>query len=211
MFTERLRADLRIEAWGYEFQIQYYSEVLANAEKALAALEGHADVSNEQLLVSAYRATQYNLQSRRRSTYDEMTSTGKISLISDPVLRDAATLVYTNPVLENFKNEVIGSRFREEFRMRIPLSVQTALGENCGDKFVAVGDFANIKGTLDYPCTVSVNQEIMDNSANILRNNEQFVPFLRLRITDVKTILANLTITNRDSRDSLTAALKDAP
>jgi len=211
LFTERLRADLRVEAWSYEFQIQYYSEVLKNAEAALSVLEGENIASNEQLLVMAYRATQYNLQSRRRSSYDEMVSTGKISLISDPVLRDAASLIYTNPVLENFNNEIFGSRFREEFRMRIPVSVQAALGQNCGDKFLPVGDFMKIKGTLDYPCAIGLDRKIIDDSAQILRGNAQFIPFLRLRISDVKTILANLTVTNRDSRESLKAALEDKP
>jgi len=97
ILTERLRADLKIEAWSYEFQIQYYQEVLSNAEKTLDTLEGRNEQSNEQLLVSAYRATQYNLPSRRRGTYDEMTSTGTIGLITDQPLRLAAALVYTNP------------------------------------------------------------------------------------------------------------------
>ncbi len=211
LFTERLRADLNIEAWAYEFQIQYYSEVLKNAEKTLAILEGEENASHEQLLISAYRATQYNLQTRRRSSYDEMTSTGKISLITDPALRDAATLIYTNPVLENFKNEVIGQRYREEFRMRVPLKVQSVLGENCGDRFVAVGNFEQIKGSLDYSCVTGLDQQLIDKAANILYTDSLIITFLRLRITDVRTILANLTITNKDSRDSLKLVLGEKP
>jgi hypothetical protein len=211
IFTDRLRSDLHVEAWGYEFQIQYYSEVLKNAEKTLAILEGEENISNEQLLISAYRATQYNLQTRRRSSYDEMISTGKISLITDPALREAASIIYTNPVLENFKNEALGSRYREEFRMRVPLKVQSALGENCGDRFVAVGNFEQIKGSLDYPCVTGLDQQLIDKAANILYTDNSIIPFLRLRITDVRTILANLTITNIDSRNSLKLVLGEKP
>lgn len=211
LFSERLRSDLHVEAWGYEFQIQYYSEVLKNAEETLAILEGEVNTSHEQLLISAYRATQYNLQTRRRSSYDEMTSTGKISLITDPVLRDAASIIYTNPVLDNFKNEALGSRYREEFRMHVPLKVQNALGENCGDRFVAIGNFEQIKGSLDYPCVTGLDQHDIDKAANILFADSSIIPFLRMRITDIKTILANLTVTNKDSRASLKLVRGEKP
>jgi hypothetical protein len=40
VFTERLRADLREEAWAYEYGIGYGNEVLANARRAADALSG---------------------------------------------------------------------------------------------------------------------------------------------------------------------------
>ena len=33
VFTARLKADLREEAWGYEMQIGYFSQTLANAKR----------------------------------------------------------------------------------------------------------------------------------------------------------------------------------
>ena len=59
MFTERLRDDLRVEVWRYSAINLYYDDVLSNARKTLAALEGSAPLSNEGLLIAAYRATQY--------------------------------------------------------------------------------------------------------------------------------------------------------
>ncbi|MBC7655657.1 MAG: hypothetical protein H7147_00615 [Frankiaceae bacterium] len=66
VFSDRLRGDLREEAWAYEMLIGSYGEV------------------------AAYRATQYNSNIRRRATYDELTSTGEIGLIRGPALRDLA-------------------------------------------------------------------------------------------------------------------------
>ena len=37
VFSERLRSDLREEAWGYEMQIGYYSDVAAHSMHSLAA------------------------------------------------------------------------------------------------------------------------------------------------------------------------------
>ena len=87
-FEQRLRSDLREEAWSSQLLLQYNQEVLANAERAVAALEGKATLSDEALVTTAYRATQYKQKGRRRSTYDELTSTGAIGLIRDR--RDAA-------------------------------------------------------------------------------------------------------------------------
>ena len=57
IFTERLKADLRGEDWTYQFLLAYYREVLANANRAAQALEGRTTLSDEALLISAYRAT----------------------------------------------------------------------------------------------------------------------------------------------------------
>lgn len=59
-FTQRLRADLRVEAWGYQYLIDYYTDVLANAERSIDGLTCKRPVSDEALLVSAYRASQYS-------------------------------------------------------------------------------------------------------------------------------------------------------
>lgn len=211
VLTERLRADLRIEAWSYEFQIQYYQEVLFNAEKTLDALEGRSKESNERLLISAYRATQYNLPTRRRATYDEMTSTGTISLITNQQLRQAASLIYTNPVLDTANSETLGSRYRASFRMYVPTDVQSAIAEHCGDKFVTIGNFKELKNSIDYPCSTGLAQDEIDNAANALRSDDSIVPLLRFRIADIKTIISNWTITNQDSRNSLIAVVGKAP
>ena len=94
MFAERLKTDLREEAWYYQLQIEYSRDVLASAERAVDALNGRSDDSNEVLLVSAYRATQYKQRARRRATYDELVSTGTLGLIKSQTLRNTALQVY---------------------------------------------------------------------------------------------------------------------
>lgn len=212
VFTERLRADLKIEAWNYEFMIQYFGEVHANAEKTLAAIEGKAALSNEQLIIAAYRATQYNVPSRRRAAFDELTSTGNITLIKDQKLRDAASMIYANnSILDTFVSKDLESRFRVEFRMRMPMDVQSALAEKCGDRFVPLGSFKDILDSLDYPCTTGLSQQSIDMAADALRTNDAIAPLLRLRLADLKTVISNLTISNQDSRNSLQAVLEEKP
>ena len=77
VFTERLRSDLREEAWGYEMQVGYYTDVAAHGRRTLDALTGLTPQSDEQLLIAAYRPTQFNGNIRRRATYDERRRAGR--------------------------------------------------------------------------------------------------------------------------------------
>ena len=47
--TERLKADLRAEAWNIEMQVGYHEQVQANARRAADALSGHGPLPDEAL------------------------------------------------------------------------------------------------------------------------------------------------------------------
>jgi hypothetical protein len=211
VFAERLKADLRDEAWYYQLQIQYNREVLANAERAVAALSGKAAESNEALLVSAYRATQYKQKARRRATYDELVSTGTLGLIKSQTLRNTALQVYNFPTLDNMAREGMQSRYREAFRMALPNDVQRALNKNCGDRFVKPGDYEGLGNLIDYPCRTSLPEAVIDEAVAALRANSSLVPLLRLRVADIETRLFDLTGNNRDILQSLQAIAREKP
>jgi len=210
-FTVHLREDLREEDWGYQMMIQYHREVLANAERAVGALDGTAPVADEALLISAYRATQYKQKLRRRATYDELISTGTIGLIRDQTLRDTAMRVYNMPTLDNTVREGMQSRYREAFRMIVPNAVQRVIAKNCGDRFQKVGDYAGIANTLDYPCRTDLDESMIRSAASNLRANANVLPLLRLRIADIETRLTDLTDNNREIVEGLRAIAQEKP
>jgi len=205
VFTKNLIADLREEDWGYQLLIAYNGEVLKNAERAAKALDGSAELQDEALLISAYRATQYKQRLRRRSTYDELISTGSIGLIRDQTLRETAMRLYNSPTIENLVREGMQSRYREAFRMSLPNDVQRALSRNCGDRYIRTGDFAAIHGNLDYPCATGLSREQIAVAAGSLRSNPTLLPLLRLRIADIETRLVDLTSNNRIILENLRA------
>ncbi len=209
IFTERLKADLRGEDWTYQFLIAYNREVLANANRAVEALDGKAAMSDEALLVSAYRATQYRNRNQRGSTFDELISTGNIDLIRDRTLRDTAIRLYNLTVFDNLTREGMQSRYREAFRMSLPNDVQRALGKHCGDRVIRPGDYAGIKGNLDYPCRTGLSAQAMAEAAQVLRSNPDIVRFLRLRIADLETRMFDLTRNNQEIMDNLRAIAKE--
>jgi hypothetical protein len=211
VFTARLKADLRVEDWIYQFLIAYNREVLANANGAVDALEGKATLSDEALLVSAYRATQYRNRNRHGATYDELISTGTIGLIHDQTLRDTAMRLYNIATFDNLVREGMQSRYREAFRMSLSNDVQRALGKHCGDRYIRPGDYAAIHGNLNYPCSTGLSAQDIAESAKALRSNPNIVPYLRLRIVDLETRLVDLTSNNRDIMENLRVIAQENP
>ena len=209
-FTRRLKEDLRAEAWRFNAVELYYPDVLANAERTLAALEGKSALSNEALLIAAYRATQYGDFVQSHATYDELRSTGNVGLITDPELSKMAAEVYSTPLYENLKNEGINSPYRVAFRMRVPPDVQAAIGSKCGDRISAVNDYEGIKNPLDYPCTPDLSQKDIDSAAASLRSDATLVPLLRLRITNIRSA-ASLTILSDEVLARMHAESKEKP
>ncbi|MEO5629778.1 MAG: hypothetical protein ABIQ62_08440 [Thermomonas sp.] len=192
LFTQRLRDDLRIETWSRAALNAYYASVRLNARNTLAALEGKADLSNEALLIAAYRASQYGELIRHRDTYDELTSTGNIGLIKDRLLRKMATEIYNSNSADNLKNEGITSRYRTAFRMSIPIEVQDAIAETCGDRKLIVGDYASLREIQTYECDTDLPQRDIDLAVSVLRSDPTYIPLLRLRIADIRSQLASI-------------------
>lgn len=197
VFTERLAEDLRKEAWGYESIIAYSRETNANQRRVLDAIAGDIELSDEQFVISAYRATQFRENNRYRATYDELVSTGAIGLITDQVLREAAVGMFTTQFLEEIAQRTRDSEYRRVFRETVSAEIQEALLSRCGDRFPAELDYASLKGTLDYPCTLGVPDDRIRIAADALRASPRFVPALQVRFADNQTALTDLLQHNR--------------
>ena len=193
--TERLLADLRQEAWIYDYIIAYQKDVLASADLALRGFKGDEAVSNDAFLISAYRASQYTWWNRRRAGFDDLVSSGAIDLIADAQLRKVARSVYGSPLLRDVELSGAGSPYRAEFRMTIPTDLHRALGDVCGDGDSTVGDYATLSQVLNYPCALDLQPAQIDEAVLALKENAALVPALRLRIATLETQLADLTET----------------
>jgi hypothetical protein len=195
-FSSRLLSDLRVEAWGYEYLVEYNKDVLANAARAIKALTGAQPLPDEQFVVAVYRATQYKYNERRRATYDELVSTGAIGLIADPKLRQTAISVFTNPLFDVISQEGKDSGLRKVFRETASAEMQHALLKKCGDAYVEPGDFARIVGSLDYACSVDLPAASIEPTATALRAHPALLPALKLRFADVETAITDLETNN---------------
>lgn len=211
VFTERLKADLRIEAWNFEMLIGYYGQVQANARRTVDALTGGAALSDEALLVAAFRATQYNDNTRQRATYDELTSTGELALIRDGTLRKLAMDVYSMRDFDWFIDEGRNSPYRVAFRKLVPYRVQEALEAACGDHLVSPGNYADIPAALDYPCRVELPAAEIAATAAALRGDSELPALVNLRIANIGTNVGNLAFYQAPMRETLRTLAKETP
>jgi hypothetical protein len=191
-FTERLLADLRLEAWSLVFAREYYGDVLASADRAVSTLEGRSTLSDEEFLISAYRATQYKSPPAARETYNELISIGAINLIRDESLRNLAISLYELTEFEEKRtDEERNAPYRQLFRMIMPIEIQHTLLRNCGDKSFVRQDYASIVNMLDYTCSTDLSDQEITSAANTLRTHPDVLPYLRLRMADVETRLTD--------------------
>ena len=211
VFTERLTDDLRKEAWGYESVVAYSHQTNANQRRVLQALAGDIELSDEQFLINAYRATQFRENNRYRATYDELVSTGAIGLITDPVLREAAVGLFTTGFMEEFAQRVRDSEYRQLFRETVPAPVQEALLIRCGDRYPAELDYESLDTTIDYPCSLELPEEQISAAAFALRTLPRFRPALQVRFADNQTALTDLQDSNPIVLESLMAIRERKP
>ncbi len=186
-FSERLLNDVRDEARGYQNQISYYKEVLGNAERAINALSGASSATDEELLVSAYRASQYLYLTRHRAVYDELVSTGTIGLVADRKLRETAILLYTTTNLDDIREAAMKSEYRIAFRRTVAAAIQRELLAKCGDR-----GSDRVGWTLDYTCDLDLPPGAISDAANALRGQPLALAALQQRFADLETAVFNL-------------------
>ena len=210
IFTARLDADLRAEAWRYQFLLAYYQDVRDATEAAADALSGKKPLPNADFLVNAYRATQYKQGAGRRATYDELISTGNIGLIEDRKLLKLAVRAYSLATTDLLVKEGLESPYRALFRMSIANDTQRALGTQCGDRYITPGDYHDYDHVIDYPCALKLDSAAIDAAAHALRDDPQTLRLLRQRVADLETRLVDLTSNNRDVYDEFVVFAREA-
>ena len=193
IFSSALESDIRADAALYRDVADYYLAVRDNGERALAALNGQTSLSDEDLVISAYRASQVALTAINRSTFDELVSTGRINLISDTALRAAAIEHFGFNFIDVAHADGRQSDYRRLFRGTIPPEVHRAIRANCGD--IESDEFIS----LDYPCKLELPTAIIANAAAALRAEPSLPGALRRRVNeldvhirDLRTVAARL-------------------
>lgn len=179
-YEQRLMEDLREDVFNYAFLRDYYRGALKAAEKAYDGLTGKADLTDAELLVAAFRASQYNWAERHRATFDELVASGNLELIDDPAFRARISSYYDMDLMKSASQASLNSEYRRAFRMLVPPDLQNALGDQCGDREVGPGDY-----TLDYPCAFEWPADEVAAQAAALRADQNILPLLRLRIANL--------------------------
>ena len=182
-YEERLMADLRLEAMNFKALIDYYDEVHRAAKNTLAGLVGRNELSDTDLLINGFRASQYSWADRHRATFDELVASGNLDLIYDPQLRTQVTAYYAMELLEEVSRDSQNAEYRRAFRSIIPPELHEALHDQCGDRQIEGAPLGFV--TLSYNCAFEWPQDEVADFVNILRSDESILPLLRLQIANL--------------------------
>jgi hypothetical protein len=186
VFTRALEADLHADATLYRGVAEYYESVRKNAEHVLESLEGGTPLSNENLLISAYRASQVALVPVNRSTFEELVSTARINLITDADLRQTAIQHFGFNYIEAAAVDGRQSDYRSLFRGTMPPDAHRAAREHCGD--VASTEII----ALDYPCVLGLSDDAIQQAAEAFRAEPTMPAALRSRINELDVQMRDL-------------------
>lgn len=89
------------------------------------------------------------------------------------------------------------------FRKSISVAIQDSISQQCGDRFVEIGDFTGIKNQLKYPCKTKLSPAQIEQAVQVLKGSPAILEDLRLRAMNVRTHYFNLIYGNQDILEAL--------
>ncbi|MGJ8664331.1 MAG: hypothetical protein ACSHWU_11810 [Marinicella sp.] len=197
VLTERLADDFGVDVWLANSFSTYHEVVIDNAKRVLDDLTGRESLPDNELLVAAFRATQFN-RLNQSSTYTELVSSGGYDLLAKSELGRIATVFYESEQAIDIQNDGKSSDYRRLYRTMIPINVQLHAAAVCGDRNISVARLMKGENSLSYNCQLSMPAEQMTEAAAVLRSHPDFADLLRRRI-------ANLSMQVDDFDDLLEA------
>ena len=189
---DRLAVDLEAERWRIAATSLYLEDMVSEAEQALQALDGTQTLSDEQLVIRAFRGSQYFWAGILRSTYDELVFSGEINLLPDNIFRNAA-IEYYNSSTTSLLSEPGETPYRNAFRQSLSPALHRELVANCAeDPNVQIGDYDALEQFLDFPCEIDGLDSDIAALAERLRNDGTLVGLLRWRVIEAEQNQTNL-------------------
>ncbi|MEE2525923.1 hypothetical protein V0U79_06060 [Hyphobacterium sp. HN65] len=188
----RLAVDLEAERWRITATSSYFRDVALEAQEALDAMQGRTDLSDEQLVIKAFRGSQYFWAGVIRSTYEELLASGEINLVPQGQFRDAA-LEYYNSSESSLLAGLGETPFRDAFRQIVSPALHRHLVANCAeDPDIDIGDYEALSVFLAFPCEIGGFDEEVSALAERLRDDPHLASLLRWRIIEADQNQSNL-------------------
>ncbi|WP_394692114.1 hypothetical protein [Hyphobacterium sp.] len=180
----RLESDLETEIIGWQRGVEYYAVARDHGLLALEAYNAEDIADPTAFLVRLYQASQrWNLTSQR-GTYDELISSGRISLIGDENMRARLANHYLR--MSSLQNVLDSSRgefqYRRTVRFYMNNTVQRAIRRDCGDTYV-VENTNYFYLTLPELCSVELPLELAIAEAERLAANVEIEGELRFHVS----------------------------
>lgn len=179
VYLEQLEDNIASDLIQINLNEDFYSKVFECGNLALAYADGdEVNVSNWKVLVSFFHASQIWPLIPSESTYEELKSSGELSLIQSVYLRNSLSY-YFGGGLERYTHTVgIQPPYRKMVRGLIPNKIQNYMWDNC---HVTEGDMQILK-----ECDPFIDEEECKSILDNLVSNTLLMEELRYYMSGIK-------------------------
>jgi hypothetical protein len=189
---EQLRPELNGEIDYFASIRRYYQLTRHYADVALAGWNGDPRISDAQFVIAAYQASQIYGVGINGQSWTLVFGGDQLRNIDDPGLRRHLGAVMTQDYTQ-VGLVVMQTRYRDEVRLVIPNSIQSAIRARCGDRLVRDAADEDIF-ILPADCALRLNPGEAAAAAKALRAHPLLAGELALHLSSANAYLQNIDI-----------------
>jgi hypothetical protein len=208
--TERLLLELRPSlqyfADFFNSAKAYYATTRAYSDTAFAGWNSDPAVSDERFVIAAYQASQIHTFNTNGENWAKIFGGERLRDIDDVDVRRGLTGLMTFN-FDQIDQPAIATSYREHVRGVIPVDLQDAIREKCGDRPVADNPLVI---RLPANCDLDLPESRFAAAAADLRAHPELVGELRWHRAAIAAFLANLAIMDGQTRQLRQAIDKSA-
>ena len=185
-YLVRLKEDLVSDKKAIELNKEFYHDVFNAGTLVLSHAEGdnNSSATNWDILTSYFHASQIWPMLMVSSTYEELKSSGELSLIQNVTLRNRLPFYHGNGLRRYSQTMGVIPPYRKMVRGLIPFKVQNYMWENC---HLTVGDYQILKTCDPFINEIEAEVIIVD-----LSHNSKLIEELRFYVSSIKVGQATL-------------------
>ena len=195
--TERLLVNLAPELQGQLNFIndvrKYYAVTRKFADQALAGWRGDKNISDNQLVIAAYQASQITGIGTNAENWTLTFGGEQLRNIEDPRVRRNLEVVLTadySPITLNSA----ASPYREHVRRVIPIAVQDAIRRACGDRVAINARMGYVHISLPETCPLKLPPDQAAKVAASLRARPELAEELNWHLATIAVTLLNVDL-----------------
>jgi len=186
-YLERLKENLLVDKNQFESNVEFYNQVFDYGNSAISYSNGEdlGTTSNWEVLVAFFHASQIWPIIPTASTYDELKSSGELSLIQSDDLRSNLSYYHGGGLYRYNHTVGIQPPYRKMVRGLIPTKVQNYMWDNC---HVTLNDAQILK-----KCDLFISEENSRKILDDLTKNETLLEELRYYMSGIKVGKTTIT------------------
>lgn len=190
--TERMLAQLgpQLQAMDNYFRSarDYYGTTRAYATTAVAGWRGDQKVSDADFVIAAYQASQIYTLGTNSSTWSTVLGADQLRNVEDREMRANLSFLMSADYSQ-IDAPAVNTPYRQNVRRIIPIEIQDAIRERCGDRPVA-GNF--LIAALPAKCDLRIPAPQAARAAALLRAHPELLEDLQWHTAAIAAFLSNI-------------------